>query len=436
MAGQIVGREEELGVLSAFLDRAAEGSAALVLEGEAGIGKSTLWLAGVTAARERGLRVLSSRPAEAERGLAHVGLGDVFDDVLDEVLPALPRPRRRALEVALLIEEAGHGSDPRTLAVAVRSALEILAANGPVVLAVDDVQWLDPSSSGALAFALRRIQRHRVLLLLARRLGESVERSELERAIGTGRVERLQVGPLSLGAIQRLLQERLGRTLARPTLLRVHETSGGNPFYALELARTLAANVDPTQPLPVPETLEELVRARLDGLPDTTRIGLALISALGDAPPEILGAGGTAEEVLEPAFAAHVLEHADNGALRFSHPLLGSVVYQGLPARERRLTHRALADLLQDPVGRARHLALSTVEPDAAAAAAIEHAAALVKDRGAPIVAAELGEHALRLTPPDGREDRHRRAIATARAHLAEGGAPRRSSCSATWPRT
>jgi len=125
MAGQIVGREEELGVLSAFLDRAAEGSAALVLEGEAGIGKSTLWLAGVTAARERGLRVLSSRPAEAERGLAHVGLGDVFDDVLDEVLPALPRPRRRALEVALLIEEAGHGSDPRTLAVAVRSALEM-----------------------------------------------------------------------------------------------------------------------------------------------------------------------------------------------------------------------------------------------------------------------------------------------------------------------
>ncbi len=287
------------------------------------------------------------------------------------------------------------------------------------------MQWLDPSSSGALAFALRRIQRHRVLLLLARRLGESVERSELERAIGTGRVERLQVGPLSLGAIQRLLQERLGRTLARPTLLRVHETSGGNPFYALELARTLAANVDPTQPLPVPETLEELVRARLDGLPDTTRIGLALISALGDAPPEILGAGGTAEEVLEPAFAAHVLEHADNGALRFSHPLLGSVVYQGLPARERRLTHRALADLLQDPVGRARHLALSTVEPDAAAAAAIEHAAALVKDRGAPIVAAELGEHALRLTPPDGREDRHRRAIATARAHLAAGNMER-----------
>src|SRR3989475_13110485 len=99
MAFEIVGREEELGSLRAFVDEVQDGPTALVLEGEAGIGKSTLWLAGVEHARTRGLRVLSSRPAEAERSLAHVGVGDLFEDVVDDVLPALTVPRQRALEV-------------------------------------------------------------------------------------------------------------------------------------------------------------------------------------------------------------------------------------------------------------------------------------------------------------------------------------------------
>jgi predicted ATPase len=98
MLSGIVGREEELASLNAFVASFHEGSAALTLEGEAGIGKSTLWHAAVTAARERGLLVLSSRPAEAERNLAHIALGDLLDDVLDDVLPVLSLPRRRALE--------------------------------------------------------------------------------------------------------------------------------------------------------------------------------------------------------------------------------------------------------------------------------------------------------------------------------------------------
>ena len=220
--------------------------------------------------------VLVSRPAELERGLAHAGLGDLFDKVLERVLPELSPPRRRALEVALLLEDATRGSDPRTLGVAVRSALEALAAEAPVVLAVDDVQWLDPSSASALTFALRRMGEQPVHVLLARRTGERAEPSELESAFETDRIERLPVGPLSLGAVHTLLQARLGRTFSRPTLVRVHETSGGNPFYALELARDLGAGVDPTQPLPVPKTLEGLVRARLDELPAPTREALLL----------------------------------------------------------------------------------------------------------------------------------------------------------------
>ncbi len=420
MAVEIVGREKELGVLSAFLDRAAAGPAALVLEGEAGIGKSTLWLAGVEAAREGGLRVLSSRPAEAERGLAHTGLGDVFDDVLDDVLPALPQPRRHALEVALLVEEAGHGSDPRTLAVAVRSALEVLAANGPVVLAVDDVQWLDPSSASALAFALRRIHQRPVLLLLARRLGESIERSELERAIEAERVERLRVGPLSLGAIHGVLRARLERTFARPTLIRIHETSGGNPFYALEIGRALDGDVDPTQPLPVSETLKELLRSRLDNLTRATREALMLVAALGHPSRTLLEAAGVTQDVLEPALAAHVVAVAD-GVIRFTHPLLASVLYQGFSAGERRRAHGLLAEIVDDPVGRARHLALASEGPDAEIAAALEDAAAVASGRGVPIVAAELAELALRLTPAGARQDRARRLLAAARAHLRSG---------------
>jgi hypothetical protein len=134
MAFEVVSREEELASVHAFISAAGAGSAALVIEGDAGIGKSTLWLAGIQHARGRGLRVLSSRPAEAECGLAHVGLGDLFEDVFDDVLPALSAPRRRALELALLLEEAP--SDPvdhRALVVAVREVLQLLSQREPEI---------------------------------------------------------------------------------------------------------------------------------------------------------------------------------------------------------------------------------------------------------------------------------------------------------------
>ena len=421
VAVEIISRDKELDSMSAFLDRPAEGAAVLVLEGEAGIGKSMLWRAVVDGARERGMRVLTSRPTEAERGLAYVGLGDLFEGVLEDVLPALSTPRRRALEVALLVEEGGAVADPRTLGVAVRSALEVLAAEGPVVLAIDDVQWLDPSSASALAFALRRLDERSILLLLARRLAESTETPDhLERAIGADRVERLHVGPLSLGAIHRLLQQHLALTLARPTLLRVHETSGGNPFYALELARALGADADPTQPLPVPETLEGLVRARLDELPPATRESLLLAVAVGRPSAELFARLDVTEHVLDPAVAGQVIERTD-GTIRFTHPLLGSVVYQGASADERRRAHGRLALVVADPLDRARHLALSTESPDTRVAAVLDDTAALASTRGAPIAAAELAEHALRLTPPRAKGDRHRRALAAARAHRNAG---------------
>ena len=422
MAGEIVGREDELAVLHAFFEGAGEGPTAIVLEGEAGIGKSTLWLAGVEAARERGQRVLTSRPAEAERGLPHVVLGDLFEVVLDDVLPTLPPPRRQALEVSLLLEEAPDAPvDPRTLGVAVRTVLQALAERAPVVLAVDDDQWLDPSSLSALTLALRRLAGNRVRLLLARRLVAGAHPSELERALEPESVQRLAVGPLSVGALHRLLRDRLAGPVARQTLLRIHETSGGNPFFALELARALGTDVDPRQPLLVSKTLDDLMRARLADLPGPTREALELASAVGAPSAALLERAGIAPDSLEAAIAAHVIERAD-GVIRFTHPLLSSVVYQGLSSgEERRRLHGRLAAIVDDPLVHARHLALATEGPDAGVALVLDEAAKTAAGRGAPAVAAELGEHALRLTPPAAHDDRHRRALAAARAHRAAG---------------
>src|ERR1051326_7645355 len=158
MTLEVVARERELASVAAFLDEPRASPGALLLEGEAGIGKSTLWLAAVELARERGLHVLSSRPAEAERALAYAGLGDLLEGILEETLPELLPPRRRALEIATLRDEAtGDPVDRRAVAIAVRDVLQLLGEDAPVVVAVDDVQWLDASSAGALEFALRRL---------------------------------------------------------------------------------------------------------------------------------------------------------------------------------------------------------------------------------------------------------------------------------------
>lgn len=420
MLSGIVGREEELASLDAFVANFHEGSAAFMLEGEAGIGKSTLWHAAVTAARERGLLVLSSRPAEAERNLAHIALGDLFDDVLDDVLPVLSVPRRRALEVALLREDAaGDSVDHRALAVAVRDVLQLLSEQEPLLIAVDDAQWLDPASSSALTFALRRLAASPVLVLLAWRLVDANQASELERPLGLERVRRVPVSPFSVGALHRLLHDRLGRSLARQTLLRVHERSGGNPFFALELARVLEKESDPLEPLRVPETLDELVRARLSRLPATTREALALASALGTPSVSLLQRAGIAPDALEPALAAHVIER-ENGTIRFTHPLLSSVLYRDL-GHERHRVHGRLAEIVEDPLHRARHLALSSDAPDASVAAVLDDAAKLAAERGASALGAELADRALRLTPPDWREERHRRALAAGHAQRAAG---------------
>jgi DNA-binding CsgD family transcriptional regulator len=417
MALEIVGRDEELAALHRFVARQADGPAALVLSGEAGIGKSTLWRAGVEAARERGLRVLAARPTEAEQPLDFTGLGDLLDGVASEVLPELTAPQRRALEVALLIDELPGRADSRALGVAVRSSLRLLSRDEPLVLAIDDVQWLDAATATALEFALRRLRDERILLLVARRLGEHADPRGLGDLEDSDRTERLHVRPLSVGAIHRLVHARLDQTFARPALLRLHEVSGGNPFYALELARGLdrAAQV-----VPVPETLTGLVRHRLAPLPAETRTALLALAMLGRSRLAVLHEAGVAEHTLEPALAADVVAIAGD-EVRFTHPLLSSTIYGDASAAERRRLHGRLAQVVTEPVARARHLALACEGAAESVARELEHAASVARARGAVSAAAELAELAGRRTPAEAADDGRRRLLQAARDHVASG---------------
>jgi DNA-binding CsgD family transcriptional regulator len=169
----------------------------------------------------------------------------------------------------------------------------------------------------------------------------------------------------------------------------------------------------------VPATLEELLRARIAGLPASTRKALALASALGTASESVLERAGVSSDALEPAAVAHVIERED-GTIRFTHPLLSSVLYRDL-GEKRRSVHGRIARIVDDPLVRARHLALAKDTPDSAVAAVLDDAARLAVDRGASAVAAELAEHAVRLTLPDACEERRRRVLAAAHAHHAAG---------------
>ncbi len=417
----VIGRDVELARTEDFLDTFAAGSYGLVIEGEAGAGKTTLWLAAVDEARERGCRVLETRPAEAEAGLPFAGLGDLVESTLDEVLDDLPEPQADALRVALLLAPPGDAPlDERAVAMAVLGVLRELAGAGPLLVAVDDVQWLDPPSAKVLSFAWRRLGEEPVGLLLAHRLGT-------DASVGLADDERfssLPVGPLALGVVHRLVHTRLGLILPRPALRRVHEVSGGNPFFALELGRALQAHqaeLSPGEPLPVPDRLQELVRVRLGALPPKSRDVLAAAAALSQPTIGRLAAavaGG--EAALRPALEAQVVE-LEGDRIRFTHPLLASGAYQSLDAIGRRELHRRLGEVVPEADERARHLALSTDTPDADVAQALEEAAEHARARGATATAAELCEQAFRLTPIDRPDDSHRRTVAAANYRFLAG---------------
>ena len=422
---EIVGRDEALCAISSFLEQSTA-SRALVIEGEAGIGKTTLWRRAVRAASDNGCRVLEARPSAAESGLAFSGLVDLLASSLDPIRDELPAPQLTALEVALLRRDAEERpADPRVVSTGVLSALRALATNNSIVVAVDDVQWLDRESAAALAYAFRRLDVHPVRLIASLRLDPALPSSELLESMAPELTTYVRVGALSPGVLHRVIRLHLDRTLSRPVLLRVHALAAGNPFYALELARSLPD--DPGPDLALPLSLERLTHERLRRLTAPVRRLLEPAALLANPTVTLLeglGETGPAGEYLDRAVAAGVIEiEADR--IRFTHPLLAEGMAEMIGPRRRRRLHRQLAELVSDLEERARHLAFASDAPDPEVARALEEAARHSRGRGAPDAAAELAEHARRLTPPEDSHDLRRRGLETAEYHFDAGDATR-----------
>jgi class 3 adenylate cyclase len=423
----IVGREGELAAVERFLDGVSAQPSALVIEGEAGIGKTTMWLEAVRAAESRTLRVLRARPAESEAKLSYAALADLIGAAFDETRAVLPRIQERALAAALLRVDAHEGAPARTTATAFVGVLTALADEEPLILAVDDVQWLDPASEEALAFTVRRLP-PRVGLVIARRSAPGDELPlGLARAIPDERLARIVPGPLSLAALHHLVTARVGSSLPRPLLARLAEASGGNPFFALEIARALApraADHAAGEPLPVPRNVEELVATRVGGLSAPARhVALAVaavshptLSLVADALPGEHDVGAALVEAEEAGILLSEYER-----IRFAHPLLASVIYGSASHERRRQLHKRLAVVVSDPEERARHLALSATDPDETIAGELEAAASEAAKRGAQHAAAELFAASARLTPGGREEELARRKLGRASTLLAAG---------------
>jgi DNA-binding CsgD family transcriptional regulator len=423
----VIGRGSELGHIDRFLDEPARPSA-LLLEGEAGIGKTTLWEWGVDGAPSRGRRVLQTRAGASETTLSYTALGDLLEPVIDEVVGGLPQPQRIALDAALLrARPEGSTPDQRAVSLASLGSLRVIAQSGPVLLAIDDVQWLDVSSANVLRFVVRRLRDEPIAILASLRLGEADgDPLELDRAIPGGRAQRLLVGSMSLEDLGRLVRDRLGAELPRPVTERVHQVAGGNPFFALEIARELVRRGVPEagDTLPIPDDLRDLLRARVEALPKPTRVVL-LASAATARPTDRLvravsGLGTRTDAALARAMSAGVVS-VEADRIRFTHPLLASAVYASASPDERRDIHRRLASQVDDREEVARHLALAAPAPDADVASALDDAALIAGARGAPQSAVELSELARRLTPVTDVDDVRRRTVQSAAYHFDAG---------------
>jgi DNA-binding NarL/FixJ family response regulator len=420
-AVQIVGREAELETLEAFLEDAAP---ALVITGGPGIGKTTLWEAGVSAARDRGIRVLTTRASGAEAQLSFGGLIDLLDGVSDGELAALPPPQLHALAVALLrAEPAGVSPQSGAISLGFLNALRTLAAREPVLVAVDDAQWLDAPSGDSLAFVARRLGADTISLLLTRRPGGP---STLERALETGPLERLEVAPLSFGATRRLLSERLGLSLPRHLLRQLVDATLGNPLFSLEVGRMLAEDGLPAvdEGLPVPDAVEDMLGTRVARLPPPQRRLLLAVALSADLrTDQLVRIAGV--DAVEDAQQVGLLV-VDGERIRASHPLLAAAARKRSRPRARRELHGELAGVVADEELRARHLALAAEHADDGLAATVATAAAAASARGARRDAVELGEYALRLTPAVSAE-RNVRLLALAE-YLVLAGEPQRAT--------
>jgi DNA-binding CsgD family transcriptional regulator len=407
-----VGRERERARIDRLLEAARGGvSGALLLHGEAGIGKTALmrWAIG----RATGMRVLRARGIETESDIPFAGLAELVSPLLDR-LDAIPEVQARALRGALALGPATP-HDRFTVPAGLLSLLGVAAEEQPVLAAIDDAQWLDEPSLEAFLFAGRRLEAEGIAML------GSVRDGTTAAALEVPWLERLRISPLADDEARELLAGTHPERLAPSVADRLVSTAAGNPLALLEIPRQLSdgqrAGREPLEePLRPGTGVERAFRRALDALDDDARRAL-LVAATAhtgrlDVIEPALREAGVSAAHLAPAENARLIAVSD-GEVDFRHPLLRSTAYHATSAAERRGAHAALAATA--PEGspeRAWHLAAGAVAPDEAVAAALEVAALDARGRGAHATAARDFGRAAQLTPDD--EPRARRLLEAA----------------------
>jgi DNA-binding CsgD family transcriptional regulator len=423
LTGKLIDRDGEREVLDRLLADVRVGeSRAMVLRGDAGIGKTALLehVFGQTA----GFRTVRATGVEAEKELVFAALHQICAPMLDR-LERLPAPQRAALATAFGLV-VGSAPDRFVIGLAVLGLFAEAAREQPLLCVVDDAQWLDRASAQVLGFAARRLRTESVAIVFAVR--EAEDHTELPELVG---LPELRITGLTDDDSRTLLSSAHRGPIDDRMLERVTAESQGNPLALLELPRgftpsELAGGFGLVGSVSVPRRIEESFHRQIEALSPATRQVLLVAAAEPVGDPVLLWRAVDRLAIDDRATASSreeasgLVEFASR--VRFRHPLLRSVIYNAASAEQRRRAHRALGEVvdpMSDPDRRAWHLAQATAEPDEDVAAELERSAGRAQSRGGLVAAASFLERATALTPDLAR--RGERALAAAQARYLAG---------------
>ena len=418
----LLGRQHELTHIEGLLSGAKDGtSAALLLHGEPGIGKSALLRAASEQATGLGFVVLRARGYESESDIPFAGLLELLTPLL-ALRDKIPEVQARALSSALALEPPTP-FDRFAVPAGMLSLLAAAAEEQPYLVIADDAQWLDDASRDALIFTARRLGAEGVVLLCAARVTDPAPGTVLEAFTG---VEALAISGLDDATASELLRREAPHRVADDVASDLIATAHGNPLALTEIPRGLSADQlagrEPlTGPVAAGERIQQAFARQLADLPEATHEALLIAASMQTGRHDLfviaLDKRGLPADALDPAISARLI--AIDGRIDFFHPLLRSAIYHAADPVQRRSVHATLASLPGAPARRAWHLAAAADAPDEEVAAALEVAAGEARARGGVTAGARAFERAASLSTDD--EARARRLLEAA-SDFAQGG--------------
>lgn len=398
----MIGRDLEAVAIDSLLDSAATGPCALIVEGDAGIGKTTVLNEGIRRADERGYTVLTAQASQAESVMSYTSLADLLGGLGPDRISGVPVPQKDAISQILLRSDRHAASliDPQAVTAGFLASLEAVSRDAPVLVAIDDFGWVDASSLQAIAFAIRRVRGPVAVLATIRTDSERDDSVGLQLRRPDS-LRRHRMRPLDQNELHKLIHERLDVAFPRPLIERIHQVAAGNPFYALELARMVGDEDAPGADLVLPATLTGLIEVRIGGLEPKVRHVLLGAACVGTPTVELISRAADTDissvvRLLEVAEDRDII-HITGDTVYFTHPLLAHGVYAQAGASRRRAMHQRLAGIVAEPELRARHLALASTIADPETLRALDEGAAMSFAKAAPAAAAELVELAIGL---------------------------------------